>query len=40
VKISKFNIGLLKDRKKKGDLIDYSLDKEVLKLKKSLTSFK
>ncbi len=40
VKISKFNIWLLKDKKNNSDFIDYSLDKEVLKLKKSLTNFK
>ena len=40
VKISKYNIGLLRDKNKKWDLIDFSLDKEILKLKKSLTDFK
>jgi len=40
VKISKYNIWLLKDKKTKWDLIDFDLAKEVLKLKRSLTSFK
>lgn len=40
VKISKYNIGLLNDKKRKWDLIDFTLGKEILKLKKSLTNFK
>ncbi|MDQ7009061.1 MAG: DEAD/DEAH box helicase [Candidatus Gracilibacteria bacterium] len=39
VEISKHNIGLLKDKKLKGDLISFELDKETLKLKNSLTKF-
>ena len=40
IKISKYNIGLLRDKNKKWDLIDFTLDKEILKLKNSLTNFK
>jgi len=40
IKISKYNIGLLKGRKNKWDLIDFTLDKEILKLKNSLIDFK
>lgn len=40
IKISKYNIWLLKDKKRKWDLIDFTLDKEILKLKNSLGSFK
>ena len=39
ISISKHNIGLLKDKKLKWDLIDFKLDKETLKLKKSLSNF-
>jgi len=39
VSISKHNIWLLKDKKSKWDLINFELDKETLKLKKSLTKF-
>jgi len=39
IQISKHNIWLLKDKKLKWDLISFELDKETLKLKKSLTNF-
>jgi len=39
IAISKHNIGLLKDKKLKWDLIDFELDKETLNLKKSLSNF-
>lgn len=40
IKISKYNIGLLNDKKRKWELIDFTLDKEILKLKNSLVDFK
>jgi len=39
IQISKHNIWLLKDKKLKWDLIGFELDKETLKLKKSLSNF-
>lgn len=40
IKISKYNIGLIRDKNKKWDLIDFSIDQDILKLKNSLNNFK
>lgn len=40
IKISKYNIWLLKDKTKKWDLIDFELDKEILELKNKFKNFK